>query len=92
MFGEPDSHRCTQALQKFLTRCAVLGVPGSPGKMEGPGTKLVFLGIEINSVAETLLLSDPFHIQWRPPEVQTEGYLVYVMESYDICNPLPSAT
>ena len=59
MFREPDSHRCTQALQKSLARCAVLGVPLAPGKTEGPSTKLVLLGIEINSVAETLSLPGP---------------------------------
>lgn len=59
VFGEPGSTRCAQALSKALARCAVLGVPVAPGKTEGPDTKLVFLGIEIDSVRETLSLPAP---------------------------------
>ena len=59
VFGRPGSPACAQALQKSLARCSVLGVPVAPGKTEGPSTRLVFLGIEIDSVSETLRLPGP---------------------------------
>ncbi len=56
LFGKPDSPQCELSLQRALDRCRVLGVPVAPNKTEGPTTKLVFLGIEIDTVAMTLRL------------------------------------
>ncbi len=56
LFGEPDSPQCGLSLQRALARCRVVGVPVAPRKTEGPTTKLVFLGIEIDTVAMTLRL------------------------------------
>ncbi len=56
LVGEPDSPQCELSLQWALARCRVFGVPVDPKKTEGPTTKLVFLGIEIDTVAMTLRL------------------------------------
>ena len=59
VFGEPSSPKCAAALGRPLTRCATLGVPVAPGKTEGPETRLVFLGIEIDLVVMSLSLPQP---------------------------------
>ncbi len=56
LMDEPDSPQCELSLQRVLAQCRVLGVPVAPKKTEGPTTKLVFLGIEIDTVAMTLRL------------------------------------
>ncbi len=56
IFGASDSPQCGESLSKALARCDWLGVPISPTKTEGPATKLVFLGIEIDSVSMTIRL------------------------------------
>ena len=56
MFGEPSSPKCAAVLGRALARCATLGVPVAPGKTEGPETRLVFLGIQIDSVVMSLSL------------------------------------
>ncbi len=56
IFGASDSPQCGESLSKALARCDGLGVPISPTKTEGPATKLVFLGIEIDSVSMTISL------------------------------------
>ena len=49
---------CAQALEKALECCAHLGVPVAPLKMHGPTTKLVFLGIEIDTEARRVRLPE----------------------------------
>ncbi len=56
LVNEPDSLQCELSLQQALDQCRVLGVPVAPKKAEAPTTKLVFLGIEIDTVAMTLRL------------------------------------
>ena len=56
VFREPSSPKCAADLGRALARCATLGVPVAPGKTEDPETRLVFLGIEIDSVAMSLSL------------------------------------
>ena len=51
LFGKSDSPQCGLSLQRALARCRVLGVPVAPSKTEGLTTRLVFLGIEIDTVA-----------------------------------------
>ena len=59
LFGEPDSLQCAYALRRALARCETLGVPVAPGKTEGPSTKLVFWGIEIDTWSMVLRLPPP---------------------------------
>ena len=56
LFGAPGSLQCAEALKKALDTCVCLGVPMAPKKTEGPSTKLVFLGIELDTVSLTLSL------------------------------------
>ena len=44
--GAPESPQCALSLCKTLDVCAQLGVPVAPHKIEGPSTKLTFLGIQ----------------------------------------------
>ena len=44
------------SVKKALDTCVSLGVPVAPKKTEGPSTKLVFLGIELDTVSLTLSL------------------------------------
>ena len=39
-----------------MARCQYLGVPDNPSKTEGPCTKLVFLGIELDTISLTMCL------------------------------------
>ena len=54
--GRPQSQDCAQQLQAALRVCEELGVPVARGKIGGPSTTLVFLGIELNTVAGVLRL------------------------------------
>ena len=56
LFGAPGVPQCAVALCKALARCASLGVPVAPAKTEGPTTKIIFLGIEIDTICMTLSL------------------------------------
>ena len=55
-FGPPGTPDCKGALQLALSLCQRLGVPVSEKKFEGPTTTLVFLGIELDTVALELRL------------------------------------
>ena len=59
LFGRPNSPQCAVALRRALARCETLGVPVVPGKTEGPDTRLVFLGIEIDTLSMSLRLPPP---------------------------------
>ena len=54
--GLPNSRECHIALASTLSTCEGLGFPVAPDKTEGPTTSLVFLGIEIDTVASQLRL------------------------------------
>ena len=57
--GSPDSPECQRALTTILDTCQELGIPVAPEKTEGPTTKLIFLGIQLDSVAMcTALLAE----------------------------------
>ncbi len=56
IIGASDSPQCGESLSKALARCDWFGMPISPTKTEGPATKLVLLGIEIDSVSMTISL------------------------------------
>ena len=49
LFGAPGSLQCAESLKKALDTCVSLGVPVAPKKTEGPSTKLVFLGIVLDT-------------------------------------------
>ena len=55
LFGVPGAPQCGDSLCKALARCESLGVPVAP-KTEGPATKMVFLGILMDTVSMTLSL------------------------------------
>lgn len=49
-----------------LQLCKTLGVPVADGKVEGPETSLIFLGILLNTVAmELRLLDKKLIVQWQ---------------------------
>lgn len=52
--GKPKFTECADFVKSTLDLRSVLKVPSFAGKGEGPGTTLTFLGIEIDSVAQTL--------------------------------------
>ncbi len=54
----PHSVECEQAVHTLDTVCARLGVPMAPHKRDGPTTCLIFLGIEIDTVAGELRLPE----------------------------------
>ena len=54
--GRPTSTECHNNLQIMLETCGSTGTPVEPDKTEGPSTVLVFLGIEIDTVAMQLRL------------------------------------
>ena len=47
--GKPGSDECAINLELILETCRATGTPIEAGKTEGPTTRLVFLGIEIDS-------------------------------------------
>ena len=56
LIGPPDSPECAEALQTLLALCKELGIPVAEEKTEGPATILIFLGIEIDTIAMQLRL------------------------------------
>ena len=54
--GRPRSMECHNNLQIMLETCDNTGTPVEPDKTEGPSTVLVFLGIEIDTMAMQLRL------------------------------------
>ena len=71
--GPPGSQECRVNLDRILAVCAELGVPLALDKLEGPTTKLTFLGIEIDTEAgvlrlpeEKLLRLKSLLAQWSP--------------------------
>ena len=56
ILGYGWSNKCGVALQRVLRICAYLEVPIVQKKTEGPATRLVFLGIEIDMVKGVMRL------------------------------------
>ena len=50
--GPPNSDQCAVNLQTALSVCRKLGLPLHPGKCVGPSTRLVVLGIELDSTEQ----------------------------------------
>ena len=49
--GRAGSHECGRSLHRALHLCGEVGLPIASHKTEGPGTKLCFLGIELDTEA-----------------------------------------
>ena len=58
VIGPPDSTRCLDALHTLSRVCSELGVPLAQEKQDGPTTKIVFLGILIDTVRQELRLPE----------------------------------
>ena len=56
--GTPGSDECQQALDTLVATCADLNVPLAIEKVEGPTVSLVFLGIELDTMAMQLRLPE----------------------------------
>ena len=56
MAGPADSLQCSQNLQTLLAICRSLGLHLHPNKCIGPSTRLVVLGIELDSLEQTARL------------------------------------
>ena len=54
--GPAGSNQCAQNLQTSLAVCRSLGLPLHPGKCIGPHTRLVVLGIELDSIEQSARL------------------------------------
>ncbi|XP_055332307.1 uncharacterized protein LOC129584213 [Paramacrobiotus metropolitanus] len=54
--GSPGTDDCSTLMTAMREVCEELGVPLALDKTEGPATRLIFLGIEIDSDAQTLSL------------------------------------
>ena len=70
--GPPNSELCASNLTTAQTVCRTLGLPLHPDKCVGPATRLVVLGIELDSVAmcarlpeDKLLALRELIISWR---------------------------
>ena len=49
--GASGSNECEMSTAMMHAACERLGLPVEPEKDEGPATRLVFLGIELDSMA-----------------------------------------
>ena len=56
--GPPGTSVCAAALETALRTCGDLGVPVAMHKLEGPATRLTFLGIQIDTEKMSLSLAD----------------------------------
>ena len=86
--GEPGSSDCGQALTHMLRICRQLGFPIAEGKIEGPATILVFLGILLDTVKlEMRLPEDKLAAlkallqQWRTTKKTTKRELLSLIGS-----------
>ena len=55
----PSSPACLQALNTAIPLCGRLGLPVADNKVEGPATRITFLGIQIDSEEQSLSLPQP---------------------------------
>ena len=56
VIGAPESKECAMALATVLRVFERLGLPVAPNKVEGPWTRLTFLGFELDSRAKIIRL------------------------------------
>ena len=56
--GPPDSSQCADNMAALLAVCRVLGLPLHPDKCIGPFSRLVVLGIELDSMAQVAHLPE----------------------------------
>ena len=62
IIGPPDSPVCQESMSTLDRVCAELGIPIAEHKRDGPSTCIVFLGIEIDTIAGELRLpADKLH-------------------------------
>ena len=80
LMGGPGSGECEDALEKLLEIFQCLGLPVVPGKLEGPSTRLVFLGFELDTKEMVVRLPDQklrevrdLVSHWRGKSVYIEG-------------------
>ena len=60
--GLPDGPICSGAMATLLVSCSYFGVPVGQHKLDGPATCLIFLGIEVDTMAGELRLpADKLH-------------------------------
>ena len=71
--GHPATGECAASLAKALEVCTQLGMPVAPHKIEGPSTKLTFLGIEIDSQEAKLRLPEQKLLALRSEIVRWRG-------------------
>ena len=66
VLGPAGSFECHRVLDSLTSLCKRLGVPLAPHKLVNPTTCLIFLGIEVDSVASQLrLLADKLARVWQ---------------------------
>ena len=53
---QPGSPRCAHKVETFLRVGELLGIPVALDKLEGPGTSLTFLGLELHSTRQEIRL------------------------------------
>ena len=58
MWGAPSSKDCAESLRILLEVCSELGIPVASQKCQGPSTRLVFLGIEFDTMSMELRLPE----------------------------------
>lgn len=49
--GQADTNECQSNLDKVIAICAWLGIPLKTQKIEGPSVSIIFLGIELDTIA-----------------------------------------
>eukprot|EP00731_Ephydatia_muelleri_P025908 Em0018g8a len=54
--GAPRTDQCSSAVQQTLRACESLGIPVAFDKLEGPSTRITFLGIMLDTEARVLSL------------------------------------
>ena len=64
--GSRDTSHCTQLAESFQTLCQQFGIPINSSKIEGPTSKLTFLGLCVDTVTQTIFI--PTH---KCSELQT---------------------
>ena len=69
VLAPPQSPDCQRDLSTLLEVCVELGVPITSHKTEGPATCLVFLGIEVDTVANELRLPGDKRPYWSNGEI-----------------------
>ena len=56
--AKPASLECQTVVTRFVSLCQQLGVPLALNKVEGPTTRLIFLGVVLDSVGQTVSLPE----------------------------------